>query len=194
MSSTRTATPCWTPSPCAAATTASPAGAGTSEDSSGTYGLVLLHRFEFLGSPALVEQTFAVLLAQAPDPFLLVVDDHARHALRDRLETLPDRVRVTGKLDHAGFLDLLAGAAWTVTDSGGVQEECALLGVPTLVHRRATERTDGLGANALLSGWQPQVLAAFLEDPQRHRRPPARLVMSPSGVVADDLVSRYGSS
>jgi UDP-N-acetylglucosamine 2-epimerase (non-hydrolysing) len=155
------------------------------------YGVVLLHRFEFLSSTRLVDATLAALVEQAPHPFVLVVDDHALHALAGRLAALPeDRVTVVDKMPHHAFTPLLAGAAFVVTDSGGVQEEAALLGVPTLVHRRATERPDGLGANIVLSRWADAQLRRFLDDPASYRREQVELDVSPSTLIAEDLMAR----
>jgi UDP-N-acetylglucosamine 2-epimerase len=44
------------------------------------------------------------------------------------------------------FLDCLASATLVITDSGGVQEEAAVLGVPTLVVRQNTERPEAIEA------------------------------------------------
>lgn len=44
---------------------------------------------------------------------------------------------------------LLSRAYFTVTDSGGVQEEAAFLGVPTLIARTSTERPEGIGCGVL---------------------------------------------
>ena len=43
-------------------------------------------------------------------------------------------------LPRAGFINLLRGASVIVTDSGGVQEECAWFGRPCLTLRPSTER------------------------------------------------------
>lgn len=159
------------------------------------YGVVLLHRFEFLGNGALVRQTLETVASESPAPVVMVVDDLAKHSLAGVLPTLPrDRVRVVDKMPHEAFTRLIAGADFIVTDSGGVQEEAAMLGVPTLVHRRATERGEGIGANVLLSGWDVGVLREFLGDVESLRTAPADDGVSPSQIVVDDLVGRgYGN-
>ncbi len=155
------------------------------------YGLVLLHRFEFLTAAGLADRTLAALQQHAPHRMVVVADDQARHVLGSRLDALPaDRFTVLDKVPHAEFTDLLAGASFVVTDSGGVQEEAALLGVPTLVHRKETERQDGLGENALLSGWDVDALERFLRSHADRRRSPKTLRTSPSDIVVKDLMTR----
>ena len=58
-------------------------------------------------------------------------------------------------LDPMGYLDFLAlmdGAALVLTDSGGMQEETSVLGVPCLTMRSTTERpiTVELGTNRIV--------------------------------------------
>jgi UDP-N-acetylglucosamine 2-epimerase (non-hydrolysing) len=84
---------------------------------------------------------------------------------------------------------MLAAAPFVITDGGSVQEECALLGVPTLLWRGHTERLDGLGANVVVSGYRPEVIDAFLADPERLRRPSVTPETSPSDEIIDTLVS-----
>ncbi len=161
------------------------------QDDTDLYGLVLLHRFEFLTNAALVETTLTALQELSPHRLLLVADDQARHVLGARLAALPtDRFTVTDKLPHAEFTRALAGAAFVVTDSGGVQEETALLGVPTLVHRKATERQDGLGSNAVLSLWEPTTVERFIASYKDHRRPAHTPSTSPSDLIVKDLMTR----
>jgi UDP-N-acetylglucosamine 2-epimerase (non-hydrolysing) len=50
------------------------------------------------------------------------------------------RVRVIDPLGYVEFMGLVRGAAAVVTDSGGVQEETTMLGVPCLTIRPNTER------------------------------------------------------
>jgi UDP-N-acetylglucosamine 2-epimerase len=93
-------------------------------------------------------------------------------------------------LAHAEFVELLAAAPLVVTDGGSIQEECALLGVPTLLWRARTERSDGLGANVVLSRYDLAVADAFLADPDRWRRPPlAPPAVSPAREIAS-VISR----
>ena len=69
-------------------------------------------------------------------------------------------VIVRGPLAHAVFIRLQAFATAVVTDSGGVQEETTILGVPCFTLGRSTERTLTLthGTNVLL-GDDPEEIA-----------------------------------
>src|SRR5690606_7020978 len=73
------------------------------------------------------------------------------------------RVRVTDPLGYVEFLSLVRGAVAVVTDSGGVQEETTVLGVPCLTLRPNTERpvTITHGTNRLVTR---EALPAALRD------------------------------
>ena len=62
-------------------------------------------------------------------------------------------------MDYADFIALEAEARLVITDSGGVQEETSVLGVPCLTYRTTTERpiTVELGTNELV-GVDPDAL------------------------------------
>ena len=92
-------------------------------------------------------------------------------------------------IPHEEFLRATQAAPWVITDGGSIQEECAVLGVPTLLWRARTERSDGLDANVVISDYDPAVVARFLDEPERFRRPPMERGRSPAAVVADHLVS-----
>jgi len=53
-------------------------------------------------------------------------------------------VLLKGPLPHNVFLTCLSAASLVITDSGGVQEEAAVLGVPTLLVRQVTERPESV--------------------------------------------------
>ena len=70
-------------------------------------------------------------------------------------------------LDPLGFFDFVAlegGAHVVVTDSGTVQEECCILGVPGVTIRDTTERPETVecGSNAL-AGVEPDALVRLVE-------------------------------
>jgi len=71
------------------------------------------------------------------------------------------------------FVVALDGAALVLTDSGGVQEECAALGKPVLVMRSDTEREEAIDAGvARLVGTDPACIVAagstLLDDAQAY--------------------------
>lgn len=76
---------------------------------------------------------------------------------RSRIEefdiNLPPRVRAVEPLEYLDFLQAAASADLILTDSGGVQEEACILGVPCVTMRDNTERpeTVDVGANRLSS-------------------------------------------
>ncbi len=61
---------------------------------------------------------------------------------------------------YVEFLGLLSNAALVLTDSGGIQEETSVLGVPCLTLRSNTERpiTCELGTNQVI-GTDPKTIA-----------------------------------
>ncbi|MGO4691579.1 UDP-N-acetylglucosamine 2-epimerase [Glaciibacter sp. 2TAF33] len=155
------------------------------------FGVVLLHRFEFISNQPLVEETVSILAATSPYPLKLIVDAYSEHAVKEAaLSHGKGRLTPQPKLSHQEFVGLMKGAEFIVTDSGGIQAETALLGVPTLIHRKTTEQGEGLGANIVLSEWKSERLSAFLKNFGSYRRPIQRPEHSPSDIVVNDLVAR----
>jgi UDP-N-acetylglucosamine 2-epimerase (non-hydrolysing) len=68
----------------------------------------------------------------------------------------PNGLRLVEPLDYLSFLQLESNARLVLTDSGGVQEEACVLGVPCVTLRDNTERPETLevGAN-VLAGTNP---------------------------------------
>lgn len=161
------------------------------------FGVVLLHRYEFISNPDLVETTIRTLAELSPLPLRLMVDAYSEGALRHALSKHDTRgvFQAQAKLRHQEFIGLLKGASFIVTDSGGIQAEAALIGVPTLIHRKTTEQHEGVGVNIVISGWDQATLANFLRDPERYRVPLQTPEVSPSDIIVDDLIARgYGGS
>ncbi len=85
----------------------------------------------------------------------------AQHGLLADLEAHA-RVVALPPLGYLEFLDLLSGAALVLTDSGGVQEETTVLGVPCLTLRPNTERpaTVDEGTNRVVGTARAAIVAA----------------------------------
>ena len=88
----------------------------------------------------------------------------------DGREETPEGVVMLPPLRYLDFLALMANARLVATDSGGVQEEAAAIGLPCLTLRRSTERpvTIAAGGNRLVS---PEGLAKAVLDPPGQARP-----------------------
>ena len=87
-----------------------------------------------------------------------------------------DRLRVVDPLGYVEFMSLVRGATVVVTDSGGIQEETTILGVPCLTVRPNTERpiTITHGTNRLV---EPEAVPAAVDAILRGRhRPPSVMV------------------
>jgi UDP-N-acetylglucosamine 2-epimerase (non-hydrolysing) len=72
------------------------------------------------------------------------------------------RVIITEPLGYLEFLSLMDGARLVLTDSGGIQEETTVLGVPCLTLRDTTERpvTVEQGTNIIVGNSPDRLLAA----------------------------------
>jgi UDP-N-acetylglucosamine 2-epimerase (non-hydrolysing) len=78
-------------------------------------------------------------------------------------------------LDYLSNLQLMKRSYLVVTDSGGIQEEAAGLGVPALVLREVTERPEGVetGALRIVGTDRARIVAEasrLLDDPVEHER------------------------
>ena len=65
---------------------------------------------------------------------------------------LHSRIRIVEPMSYVPFLGLVARSKMVLTDSGGIQEETTVLGVPCLTMRPNTERpiTCEIGTNVLV--------------------------------------------
>jgi UDP-N-acetylglucosamine 2-epimerase (non-hydrolysing) len=160
----------------------------------GRFGIASLHRFELLNSRRLLTETLQLLAEAARRMPVLFIGHSVTDAAVERFGLRPlfdaSRLIHTPRLRFFDFVRAERRSAFVVTDSGGSQEECYYLDLPCLVHRVKTERPEGLGENAVLSGMQPAVLDDFLRDPSRFRRTTPLPVASPSDVIVGDLERR----
>jgi UDP-N-acetylglucosamine 2-epimerase (non-hydrolysing) len=133
------------------------------------YVLVTLHRPALVDSPELLRATMRSLVRISAElPVVFPVHPRTRARLDD-LGIAPGSVKLVEPQSYHRFLSLEAEAAAVVTDSGGVQEETTVLGVPCFTLRENTERpiTVSHGTNVVL-GLDP---ARLLEIPARIATP-----------------------
>ncbi|MEV0151627.1 MULTISPECIES: UDP-N-acetylglucosamine 2-epimerase (non-hydrolyzing) [unclassified Nonomuraea] len=127
------------------------------------YAVATLHRPANVDTPeAAAELVSAVLEVSRQIPIVVPIHPRGRTRLAEAGLVDGPSVQVVDPLGYVDFLSLVRGAALVVTDSGGVQEETTMLGVPCLTVRPNTERpvTITHGTNRLVT---PALLPAAAE-------------------------------
>jgi UDP-N-acetylglucosamine 2-epimerase len=154
--------------------------------------VVSMHRVENLYSAKVVARFVDLLLRLAAErPVRFVVHGPTREVLAKRGAL--ERLRLAGVdlrplAPHGEFVRWLQAAPFVITDGGSIQEECALLGVPTLLWRSRSERPDGIGDNVVLSRFDNVVIDRFLAGADGLRRAPADLSCRPSEQILEVLL------
>lgn len=165
-------------------------GEAPSIDLPDEFGLVTLHRFEMLRNGPVLTDTLRVLHeASRTTPLVMPAGNTERNRI-DELglaHLFDDRFRLVDKQPYARFMPLLARASFVVTDSGGLQQECGVLGKPAAIHREAVESQQGIGDNLVLTGLDMGVLRDFLSRWADFARPSLLEQFHPTEAIVAEL-------
>jgi len=127
------------------------------------FGVLTLHR------PSNVDSTGTLLsLLGAVEeitnklPIIFPVHPRTEHRLSEAGLRCPPGLRLVPPVGYLDFLNLLSQAKIVLTDSGGIQEESTVLGVPCLTLRENTERpvTVREGTNEIVGQSPARILEA----------------------------------
>lgn len=158
------------------------------------YALLTLHRPSNVDQPIVLKRIFGALQELAEDiPIIFPAHPRTlkqirRHKLmgdvfvREKAgplekERLPGKILLLPPLGYLDMLSLLSQATFVLTDSGGIQEETTILGVPCLTLRENTERpiTVREGTNTIVGNQPDRILKAARSllkgDVPKKRRP-----------------------
>jgi len=167
--------------------------------------LVTVHRRENFGAPLDGICTAVATIAERHGDVQIVIPVHpnpvVRRTINARLGSTAG-VSLVEPLDYPSFISLLEASWLVLTDSGGVQEEAPVLGVPVVVLRSNTERQEALDEGvAWLVGTDPEgivrAVTGLLADPSAYAE--AAHEVSPFGDghaaarVVDALVRRFAA-
>ncbi|HWX87073.1 MAG TPA: UDP-N-acetylglucosamine 2-epimerase (non-hydrolyzing) [Solirubrobacteraceae bacterium] len=135
---------------------------------SNEYVLLTVHREETVDFPERLQVICGGLnlVAQHLDmPVVWSVHPRTRPKLAALDVVLDRRIQLHEPFGFGDFVALEAGARCVVTDSGTVQEECSLLGVPAVTCRDTTERPETVecGSNILSGVSDPERLALCVD-------------------------------
>jgi UDP-N-acetylglucosamine 2-epimerase (non-hydrolysing) len=163
----------------------------------GPYALVSLHRYENIFRRERFRQLVEIVEEIAEAEHCLFIlhppteQQLRRSGLYERLDANP-RIELRPRYSYFDFFALMQRADYVVTDGGSIQEESSYLGIPCLLLRKATEREEGLGANAVLSNYDRRVIRDFTLDYRAHRQPPAETRNHPSDIIIDSALEIAG--
>ena len=118
-----------------------------------SYAVVTLHRPSNVDDPKVLGGILDALeQLQREMPVVFPVHPRTRKAMNGRAGGAMPNLRLTEPLGYLDFMKLVANARVVLTDSGGIQEETTVLGVPCLTLRNNTERpaTVEAGMNILV--------------------------------------------
>jgi UDP-N-acetylglucosamine 2-epimerase (non-hydrolysing) len=135
------------------------------------YGLVTLHRPSNVDNAAQLHALVGVLRCISERvPLVWPVHPRTRARLGELQpagsgSTQP-RLLLTEPLGYLDFLQLMDGARLVLTDSGGIQEETTVLGVPCLTLRTSTERpvTIAEGTNRLVDPYDAGAIVGAVDE------------------------------
>jgi UDP-N-acetylglucosamine 2-epimerase (non-hydrolysing) len=144
--------------------------------SEGHYYLATLHRAENVDEPQRLERLMQALSTASDTAGIpLVASIHPRTANKLAgfgVTARSQRVRLLEPLGFFDFVQLERHARGVLSDSGTVQEECCIFGVPNVTLRDVTERAETVecGSNIVV-GADPELAAAALAAAVRRAAP-----------------------
>lgn len=169
---------------------------------SGTYFLVTMHRAENVDVQERLEaltSAFEMLQKQYAVPF--IISTHPRTKSKMNAFGITSRNNDIHFLPPFGFFDFIAlerNAFCVLSDSGTVQEECCIFGVPNVTIRDVTERPETIecGSN-VLCGAQPESIVRCVRAVVRRNGvwspPPEYLTKNVSDTVTKIVLGFYRS-
>jgi UDP-N-acetylglucosamine 2-epimerase len=155
----------------------------------GDYLLATIHRNYNTDDPQRLQAVLACL-ARSPWPVLLPLHPRTRARVEEWQIDVSPWIRLLAPVSYSRMLALERGANAIATDSGGVQREAYMWGIPCLTLREETEWTDTLttGWNTLV-GVDPDAFQEAAGRPAPKERPPifgdGRAAPRIAAIVAD---------
>lgn len=165
----------------------------------GGYLLVTLHRAENVDLSDRLGAfiaAFGQLAARHSVPVIVSTHPRTRQKLANAGLAAPAGVRFADPFGLFDFVRLERSALAVLSDSGTVQEECAIMGIPNVTLRDVTERPETVErGSSILTGADPAAILAAVDLSLRHgghwQAPPEYLVPVVSDTVLRILLSHH---
>jgi UDP-N-acetylglucosamine 2-epimerase (non-hydrolysing) len=131
------------------------------------FGLVTLHRQANVDNSQQLGEILEALSEIAGDlPLYWPMHPRTRARIDQAANPISDRIHRLDPLGYLDFLCLQASSSIVLTDSGGIQEETTVLGIPCLTMRDNTERpaTITYGTNRLVGTRKETIVEAWKQS------------------------------
>lgn len=167
----------------------------------GSYALLTMHRPSNVDTPQVLEGVLDALdWIQSRIELLFPVHPRTRERIREfgfsRKLSGMRNLRLLPPLGYLEFLALMARSRLVLTDSGGIQEETTILGIPCVTLRWNTERpvTVREGTNVVVGNDPSRIISAVGKILQGSGRPEGRAVADDQGAFRQPGSERCGPS
>lgn len=156
----------------------------------GSYYLATVHRAENVDQPNRLLQIIDAL-ETLDAPVVLPLHPRTRNALKGLDTSTNDAIRWIDPVGYVEMLNLERGAKAILTDSGGVQKESYMMGIPCITLRDETEWTETVDAgwNTLVGADTRRIRDAALSL----RRPTERPALFGDGHASTRIVALTGA-
>ncbi len=162
------------------------------------YAVLTLHRPTNVDVSAVFERILEALKKISEQlPIVFPVHPRTRKTiaelgLNERIEKIKN-LRLIDPLGYLDFLSLYSGARLVLTDSGGIQEETTVLGIPCLTLRENTERpiTITMGTNTIVGSDPAKITAAAIIALNESGKQPASIPLW-DGHTAERILAALG--
>lgn len=159
------------------------------------FAVVSIHRYENIFRPRFEEYIIPKLF-EISQKIKLVITLHP--TTRERLKSLGKyeeleknpNIILHQRFNFVDWITVCDKAQFVISDGGSNQEELSYLGVPTLLFRNETERTEGLDRNVVLSKFDDNIIDHFIDNPDAYRYPFIEVKESPSEIVFDYIYGK----
>ena len=165
----------------------------TMELPKGEYVVFAIHRKETLYIESRLEKAIESLKLIAKEhKVLFILHKNTEYTLKNKgyLDMLTENKNIDFKhyYDHVSFMHLIKNCTFAATDGGSLQEETFFLDKPYLILRERTERQEGLGQTAYISGVEIEKVKYFLANYNKFKRTEKIEEISPSQILVDELL------
>jgi UDP-N-acetylglucosamine 2-epimerase (non-hydrolysing) len=156
------------------------------------YAVVSIHRYENIFKPIFTDFIIPKL-KEISKKCHLVVTLHP--TTRERMKDLGiykeieefKSITLHERFNFVDWINVCKKAEFVISDGGSNQEELSYLGIPTILFRSETERTEGLERNVVLSRYDEDIIDKFISNYKDYKKEPLYAEISPSEKIIDYL-------